>query len=201
MEQLLQIQTNPMKYEIVTESAKLEIKQEFQPEIRINSQQGGFEHKTTPQQLRIDTYEQRRSLGMQNNSDFVKSTGNAGTKNIASYISQTAQTREGLNNIENDVTIGQIVQQRIMTGPPSMTTVFLPTGRASLSWTPGNLETNYKQGKVNFNFNFKDVEFEYSPPSAKINILSHASVDIEYVGSPLYVPASANPDYVETSSD
>ncbi len=197
MEQLIQITTTPMKYEMVLESAKLEYKQEFQPEIQIDSQRGNFEMQTTPTKMYLDTYEQRRSVGLSNNSDFVQDTANAGKRNISNYISNTNQMGQQMAQIEDNVTIGSIMEQKLTQAPAMMSTVFIPSGRVRTTWQPGNVETNYRQGKVNFNFNMKDVEFEYSPPSAKINILSHASVDIEYIAGPTYVPRSADPDYVE----
>lgn len=51
--------------------------------------------------------------------------------------------------------------------------------------------------KLNFEFKLSNGDFEFILGSIEMNITQYPDVIIEYIGKPIYVPPSADPDYVE----
>ena len=80
---------------------------------------------------------------------------------------------------------------------PQMYTAFLPSAAAEISWEPSQLRMSFTPSKSSYDWKLTQNEFSYTPGSVKMKILENASVDIEYIGGPLYIPRSADPNYVE----
>ena len=83
-----------------------------------------------------------------------------------------------------------------MAEQPSSYTLFLPSGGVDISWEPNSLQVQYTPGETEFQWEFPELELIYTPGSVKINIIEYASIDIEYLGTPFYIPKSADPNYV-----
>ena len=54
---------------------------------------------------------------------------------------------------------------------------------------------NYEMDKLNFDLKVANGNFEFIPGDIEMSITQRPQVLIEYVGGPIYVPKSANPDY------
>jgi len=72
---------------------------------------------------------------------------------------------------------------------------FLPEGGAQFEVEPASLEINYELDKLNFDLKIQQGNFEFIPGSIELEIIQKPSIEIEYVGKPIYVPPSASPDY------
>ena len=77
---------------------------------------------------------------------------------------------------------------------------FTPSARPEISWSEPNISIQYEMDKLNFEFKLANGNFEFIPGSIEINIKQYPDVVIEYIGKPIYVPPSADPDYVEFSA-
>lgn len=196
--QLLQITVTPMKCELQVEHARLEMNQDFTPSANVKTTPSEISIQSRPAKLQLDTYEARNSLGFSNPDDFAKNSAQKGKDNLTKYIRNSVETGQQMAKIEDGVTINQIVSQKMME-QPSTFTVFLPSGGANISWQPGELNIQFSQGSVEHDWQIQKNSMNYIPGSVRLNILQRNSIKIEYVGEPLYVPPSANPNYDESS--
>ena len=51
--------------------------------------------------------------------------------------------------------------------------------------------------KLNFDLKVLNGNYEFIPGNIEMSITQHPDVLIEYVGGPIYVPPSADPNYVD----
>jgi hypothetical protein len=73
---------------------------------------------------------------------------------------------------------------------------FLPTQGADISWDKGELNIRYEMDKVNFDWRSQQGNFEFTPGDIQFEVKQQPDVVIKYVGGVLYVPPSADPQYV-----
>lgn len=198
IEPLLKITSIPMKYEYDIQPAKLEMRSEpkiplarvmtSQPQLRVHA-----EYTT----VNIDTYQARASLGQYNSRDFANTQAQRGRQQVLGSIAQAAQLGWDISdNYQKGVSISQLVGQRMMQ-QPDMVMCFLPQGGAQLTWNPAVCDIQYQPGDVQYQWQRPETSYEYTPAQIDMKILQYPSIQVEYLGSPNYVPPSAAPDYVE----
>mgnify|MGYP000920170298 FL=1 len=194
--QLLQITTTPMKYELVIEPARLEYQQDFMPRAKVETTDSELKIRTSPTVLRLDTYEARRSLGFATAGDRIRQAAQKGRSSIREYTTEAKEMGKEMSNIHEDVTIAQIIRQKMLE-QPEMYTAFLPSAGAEISWEPGSISLNYRPQQTDYDWQIKDNPLVYIPGSIRVKIVEFAKVNIEYLGSPMYIPPSADPNYEE----
>ena len=59
----------------------------------------------------------------------------------------------------------------------------------------GSMEIRYEMDKLNFDWKIDRGEFKFTPGDIEITVEQRPSVVIKYVGGPIYVPPSADPNY------
>ena len=117
----------------------------------------------------------------------------------AAYSATAARAQEG--ELYLKAQFGEDVQAQIsktaiskeMFSQPGMT--FIPTEGPEIDWNPGEMNIRYEMDKLNFDWRINQTEFEFVPGDIEISVKQKAEVIIKYIGGPLYVPPSANPDY------
>ncbi len=72
---------------------------------------------------------------------------------------------------------------------------FLPKGGVEMDWQAGEMQIRYEMDKLNFDWKVDNASFEFVPADIEISVAQMPDVIIKYVGGPLYVPPSADPDY------
>ena len=72
---------------------------------------------------------------------------------------------------------------------------FLPSTGPEISWDPGEMSIRYEMDKLNFDWKMNEASYEFIPGNIEISVTQHPDVVIEYIGGPLYVPPSADPNY------
>ncbi len=195
MEQLLKITTTNVKYQLKVENAKLEYNQDFIPKSNMKTTPGKFTIQTEPAQLNLDTYQARKSLGFLNSTDLVARAAEKGKQGVTDFISNTISVGQSLGKIEDGNTIGSIMRQKLLEYP-DYATVFLPSTGADISWQPHSIQMQYQQAELNTDWDVNSrVKFDYVPGDVSMEIIEHPSVDIEYIGTPIYFPRSADPNY------
>lgn len=194
--QLLQITTTPMKCELQVERAKLEYNQDFIPVADITATPSSIKINSKRTEVQIDTYEARRSLGIQRIGDYIAESASLGEEHINEKTREYVEIGKEMGNIHNGTKISDIYQQKMLKQPQLYTT-FLPTGGAQLSWNPAELDLSYEAGETQFDWDVRASMLKYIPGSVHMEILEYATVNIEYLGGPMYVPPSADPQYVE----
>ena len=64
-----------------------------------------------------------------------------------------------------------------------------------VSESPADLTIRYQMDKMNFDMKIANGNFEFIPGNINIEITQYPDVQIEYVGGPIYVPPSADPNF------
>ena len=169
--QLLKITSVPLEYEIHTEAARLEMKQAQNPSHVMTKNPSGWTMHARNIQVRMDTTELRASLNMRNSMDFARYYGSQGRQAAYQAVGEAVQFGNQMQQIQDGVSIGQIIRQRLLQQPETYTT-FLPSAGT-------------------------DIQMNFIPGKFQFEITQYPDVRVEYLGKPTYVPPSASPDYVE----
>ena len=199
--QLLQITTTPIKYELEIENSKLEYKQDFIPSADVTTKPAKLNiDKIQNVAVNIDTYEARKSLGMQNVADLIKQNAQKSKDHILEQTREYVEIGQQMSNIQDGVSVAEIFKSRMLE-QPELFTAFLPSGGAALTWSPAKLEMSYEAGNQDFEWRINNNELSYIPGSVKIKISEYPSIEVKYLGGPMYVPPSADPNYKEKSEN
>ena len=194
---LLQITTIPIQIEIKVTNGRFEHSDEYvQPQVNIKSRNGEFVMEAEPLKLNIDTYQARKSMGYghMTDGDMLKqkaqegwSLAFQGTAKIASEGDQLARGMSpaeiALNNARAGATVQTIME-------------FLPKEGADVTFEAGKLNIEYQMGSQDINWDIHpDTPLEFIPGTVELIVHDRPRVEIEYIGDPIYVPPSANPNY------
>lgn len=193
--QLLQISTTPMKYELEIEPAKLEYQQDFTPTADITRTSPSIKIRSKNTTVEIDTYQARKSLGIQKIGDYIAERAQDGKEHINEKTREYVEIGKEMGNAHNGTKISDIFKQKVFQ-QPSLYTVFLPAGGAELSWNPAELDVSLDPGDTQLDWQITESSMNYIPGSVRMKIIEYARVNIEYLGGPMYVPPSADPDFI-----
>lgn len=194
--QLLKITSVPLEYEIHTEAARLEMKQAQNPSHVMTKNPSGWTMHARNIQVRMDTTELRASLNMHNSMDFARYYGSQGRQAAYQAVGEAVQFGNQMQQIQDGVSIGQIIRQRLLQQPETYTT-FLPSAGTDISWQPAQLDKQYNPGSLEFDWQIMQNQMNFIPGKFQFEITQYPDVRVEYLGKPAYVPPSASPDYVE----
>ena len=202
MEQLLRITSTPIKYELEVEHPKLEIKRE-DPSATVDTKPAKLtitNMKDTS--VNISTYQARKSLGIMDSADFTAQNAAESQQALTKQIGEYVQIGNQTSQIQDGVTVGDIYRSKMMDSTNyQLYTAYLPSGGADLTWNPAQLDMNYQPGDVSVDWDVSANEFNFIPGSIRMKVTQLASVNIEYLGGPLYFPPSAMQKFNMESSD
>ena len=202
MEQLLRITSTPIKYELEVEHPKLEIKRE-NPSATVDTKPAKLtitNMKDTS--VNISTYQARKSLGIMDFADFTAQNAAESQQALTKQIGEYVQIGNQTSQIQDGVTVGDIYRSKMMDSTNyQLYTAYLPSGGADLTWNPAQLDMNYQPGDVSVDWDVSANEFNFIPGSIRMKVTQLASVNIEYLGGPLYFPPSAMQKFNMESSD
>ena len=192
MEQLLRITTTPLKYELEVEHSKLEYKPE-ETSAQYDTKQAKLNvDNRTDVSVNISTYQARKSLGLMDSADFTSQNASASQQALTQKIGEYAQIGNEMSQIQDGVSVGDIYRQKMLDSTNyQLYTAFLPSTGAELTWNPAQLSMSYQPGDVGIDWNVSQSEFNFIPGSVRMKVTQLASVNIEYLGGPLYFPPSA----------
>ena len=194
MNQLIRITTVPIQYELKVNNARLEYSR-AKAELEISRNEGGLSIKSRPVKLNLDSSEARNSV-VPTTTRSIAQTAQAGKEAAYSATAQLAQ--EGQLLVKADIgqdVIGQIMQQRTAPATGEFQLGFTPSAPVDISYEAADLTINYEMDKLNFDLKVANGNFEFIPGNIEMSITQRPDVVIEYVGGPLYVPPSADPNY------
>lgn len=194
MNQLIKITSVPIQYELKINNARLEYSRS-RAELEISRNDGGLSIKSRPVKLNLDSTEARNSV-VPTTARSVAQTAQAGKEAAYSATAQMAQEGHLLLNakIGEDV-IGQILQQRTAAPTGEFQLGFTPSAPVDISYEAADLTINYEMDKLNFDLKIANGNFEFIPGNIEMSITQRPEVRIEYIGGPIYVPPSADPNY------
>lgn len=199
MEQLIKIKNVPIAYELKINNAKFERKSGT-AELDVTRTEGGLRIQSRNIKVNIDTFEARNSVS----PTPARSIDQAAQKGVqASYEASARYTQEGKLLMDAKLdgeALNQIFRNRSQVPMGEFGLAFSPSERPEISWSEPNISIQYEMDKLNFEFKLEKGDFEFIPGNIELNITQYPDVVIEYVGKPIYVPPSADPDHEETFS-
>lgn len=194
MEQLLKITTVPVQYELKINNARLEYSRS-NAQVEISRSDGEFTIKSRPVKLNLDTYEARNSV----TPTLRQSISNAAQKGQEmAYSASATFAREGQLMLKakiGDDVLNEIFRQRSQLSTGDFQLGFIPNAPVDIQYQAPDLTIRYEMDKLNFDLKMEQGNFKFIPGDIQLSITQQPDVLIEYIGGPLYVPPSADPNY------
>ena len=191
---LIEIQTVPIEIEMKVTPARLEYARGT-AQMEISRDKGGLSIRSQPIRVNIDTFEARNSV-MPTTATMIRLQAQAGMQ--GAYQATAVLAREGRMmmeaRIDQDV-IPQLAKQQNIGQPTNLSIEFLPTASPDISWNGGEMNIRYEMDKLNFDWRMEQMSFTFVPGDIEFTMTQRPDVIIKYVGGPLYVPPSSDPDY------
>ena len=192
---LIEIKTVPIEIEMKISPAKLEYTRGT-ADLEISRSDGGLSIKSRPVKLNIDTFEARNSVvptAMRSIEQYAQKGQQASYTATATYAKQGKMFLEA--KIGEDV-LGQIAAESTMKNYHENSGIeFLPSVPPEITWDPGEMHIRYEMDKLNFDWRVNQPQFEFTPGDIELSVTQQPDVIIKYVGGPLYVPPSSDPNY------
>lgn len=91
--------------------------------------------------------------------------------------------------------IPNLAREAMLQRPANLNIQFLPSAGANIAWDGGEMSIQYEMDKLNFDWRMEQLQMTFVPGDIEFTMTQRPEVIIKYVGGPLYVPPSADPDY------
>lgn len=193
IKQLVEISTTPYQLKYNIRNAENRIKQP-QPSYEMKRETKGLQMSTTPSQLTIDQYPCRASMGYKKVGDSIAEFAQKGNQAATDSVKQFVKEGEMLADSRNNA-VPQIGYMRTQTTLDTMLG-FLPSSPPEISFSPSRLNMQYEADKLVFDWRTQTTaDLEFVPGHFNIDITQYGRIDFTYVGGPMYVPLSSDPNY------
>ncbi len=193
---LIEIKTIPIQLKMSTKNAQLEYTRGTAEMEVSRDNNGGLNIKSRPIKLKLDTFEARNSI----RPTTIRSVEQAAqTGQQAAYQATATYAQHGkllLNAKVGEELVTRFAQEA-MQQPTGLNVglQFLPSTGVEIQWEAGDMQIQYEMDKLNFDWKIDKGEFKFTPGDIEISVEQQPDVVIKYVGGPIYVPASADPNY------
>ena len=206
---LIEITSVPIEIRMKTTNASLEYTRGT-AEMEISRSDKGIDIKSRPIQLKLDTFEQGRAGGRYRPASpataAVTPQGVNSAPNAASIDRETAYEATSAYSEQGQIMLnarfGQNAVGRSAIRTPAPQTLNQAAAPVQSSAAQGNfqlgdgqMEIRYEMDKLNFDWKIDTGSFEFTPGDIEISVEQQPKVIIKYVGGPIYVPRSADPNY------
>ncbi|MBQ2698018.1 MAG: hypothetical protein IJF59_05015 [Clostridia bacterium] len=195
MTPLIEIKTVPIEIEMKVTNAKLEYTRGT-ADLEISRGDGGLQIKSRPIRLNIDTFEMRNSIvpttvrSVQQSAQQGKEAAYEATATYAQQGQLLLNAKVGQELVTQFAADAQTRDLKTNVGIK-----FMPSVGPEISWDPGELNIRYEMEKLNLDWRLNQPQFQFTPGDIEISVTQQPDVVIKYVGGPLYVPKSADPNY------
>ena len=194
MKPLIEITTVPIQIEMRTTHAKLEYARGT-AEMEVTRDKGGLQIKSRPIRVNIDTFEARNSI----TPTLARSLEqNAQKGQQAAYTATATFAQEGKLMMETKLgeeVITKLARDAYKDNIRDVAMDFLPSVGPEITWDVGEMNIRYEMDKLNFDWKIGGGSFEFTPGDIEFTVTQRPEVLIKYVGGPIYVPPSADPNY------
>lgn len=194
MKPLIEITTVPIQIEMKTTNAKLEYARGT-AEMEVSRDKGGLQIKSRPIRVNIDTFEARNSI----TPTAVRSIEQAAQKGRqAAYTATATIAQQGKLMMETKLgeeVITKFAKDAYKENIRDVGLDFLPSVPPEITWDVGEMNIRYEMDKLNFDWKFGQGDFEFTPGDIEFTVTQRPEVVIKYIGGPIYVPPSADPNY------
>ena len=194
MKPLIEITTVPIQIEMKTTQARLEYARGT-AEVEISRQEGGLRIQSKPVRVNIDTFEARNSI----TPTAVRSIEQAAQKGRqAAYTATATIAQQGKLMMETKLgeeVITKFAKDAYKENIRDVSLDFLPSVPPEITWDVGEMNIRYEMDKLNFDWKIGGGSFEFTPGDIEFTVTQRPEVLIKYVGGPIYVPPSSDPNY------
>ncbi len=194
MKPLIEITTVPIQIEMKTTNAKLEYARGT-AEMEISRDKGGLQIKSRPIRVNIDTFEARNTV----TPTLARSLQQGAQKGQqAAYQATATYAQQGKLMMETKLgeeVITKFSRESLMKNVKDVGLTFLPSTGPEITWDAGEMNIRYEMDKLNFDWKFGQGDFEFTPGDIEFTVTQRPEVVIKYIGGPIYVPPSADPNY------
>ena len=191
---LIEIKTVPIEIQMKVTRAHLEYARGT-AQVEISRDKGGLNIRSHPIRVNLDTFEARNSV-IPTTATAIRQQAQSGIE--GAYQATGVLAREGRMMMEakiNQDVIPQLAKQQNLGNPANLNIDFLPSTGPDISWDGGELSIQYQMDKLNFDWRMEQMNFTFVPGDIEFTMAQRPDVIIKYVGGPLYVPPSSDPDY------
>lgn len=191
---LIEIKSVPIEIQMKVTKAHLEYARGT-AQMEISRDKNGLSIRSQPIQVNIDSFQSRNSV-TPTTATLIQQQAQAGVQ--SAYQATAVLAREGRMmmeaRIDQDV-IPQLARQQTMGEPTNVNIEFLPSTAPDINWDGGELSIRYEMDKLNFDWRMEQMSFTFVPGDIEFTMTQRPDVIIKYVGGPLYVPPSSDPDH------
>lgn len=192
---LIEIKTVPIEIQMKTRNATLEYSRGT-AEMEVSRNEGGLDIKSRPIKLRLDSFEARNSI-RPTTMRSVEESAEKGQQ--AAYEATATYARQGdlfLNAKLGEDVVGQIVRENADKNIKTELGIeFLPDPGVKVDWEEGDIQIRYEMDQMNLDWKISRGEFKFTPGDIEISVAQRPDVIIKYIGGPIYVPPSSDPNY------
>lgn len=195
MTPLIEIKNVPIEIEMKISHAKLEHTRGT-ADLEISRDKGGLSIRSKPIRVNIDTFEARNSI-FPTTATAIEQNAERGKQAVYEATATYAQQGQLLLNAKiGQELVTQFAAEAMMKDVKTNVGIdFIPKAGAEISWDPGELNIRFEMDKVNFDWRMNQPQFEFTPGDIELSVTQRPEVIITYVGGPIYVPRSADPNY------
>ena len=193
MKPLIEITTVPIQIEMKTTNAKLEYARGT-AEMEISRDKGGLQIKSRPIRVNIDTFEARNTV----TPTLARSLQQGAQKGQqAAYQATATYAQQGKLMMETKLGEEVITQfaKSAMIDTRQEALGFIPETGPEITWDAGEMNIRYERDTLNIDWKFGQGDFEFTPGDNEFTVTQRPEVVIKYIGGPIYVPPSADPNY------
>ena len=194
MEPLIEITTVPIEIQMKVTNAQLQYSRGT-AQMEVTRDRGGMQLRSRPIRVNIDTFESRSSV-TPTTPQVIQQQAAQGVQ--GAYRATAVMAQEGRMMMEAQIdqdVIPQLARQQTLGEPLNLNVQFLPSAAPNISWEGGEMSIRYELDKLNFDWRMEQMHFTFVPGDIEFTMTQRPDVIIKYVGGPLYVPPSADPDY------
>ncbi len=186
---LLKISTTNIKIEMRVQKAELRYDNASQPVANQKTNPGQFTvSQNKPAKLNIDTYNFRRSLGYAKTKDVISDAASKGKQSVSNYIQRQNTTGRALAQIQDGTQIQDVVGNRIRNDQKLNTMNIARSADVDITYEANVFESHYQGATISNDWQIDKPTMQYVPGGITIDVVQKPSVEIEYVGKPLYFP-------------
>ena len=199
MKPLLNIRTVPIELELRSTRATLRASTTPPPpRADVTRSKGKRDIRQTPGKLNIDSTEAKASIGIKTTQRSISEYAENGRAEARAAVREIA---EGGNMIVDSHGQGSPIVDVALSRMDSNRTRefvldFIPSVAPRIEYTPGSVSFDFSPDQLNYDWDLNTrAQLEYVPHSIEFVVVQHPQVIIEYMGGPIYVPSSADPNY------
>lgn len=194
MEPLLEFRSIPMKYQLSITRARLEISQDkARPDYQRTPAKVEIHQEIS--KMRQDSFEFRKGLGLKTVRTANDEAAQRGVQDAIKATGQYADFGNSLLHIEKGANIPDTAWSQYFQRATEGNLVFVPLSPIDISWSDGGAQVNYSPAQMDFTWSRPKTNVEFVPGNITMNIEQYPKLEIKYLGGPIYVPPSADPNY------